>query len=132
MTKPITQILAGFGSLHPHEKPVVGGFTKAYRQLHPNDAKPLGEVIQALAQDRTLGRHGNHDAILRTAGVAPGLRPLMDRVVDAYEVDDLTTSLQKRLGTDNDRPPPELTRRDVLSAAFDNEVISQHIHGEKL
>jgi hypothetical protein len=62
-----------------------------------------------------LGRHGDPEHAAREMEVDPDVAR---RIHEGMEVDTVCTALQNRR-SDADLPPPEITRRDILSAAFD-------------
>lgn len=113
------QLLGAFKSLHPHETPAIGGTTTALRSLDPESQQLVAELGDALVEQRELGRHGNVEKVMDKFQVPKADRPTVNRILDAAQVDDLAVALQRRMGTDADLPPPPITSRDQVAAAFD-------------
>jgi hypothetical protein len=79
---------------------------EAYRVLEDAEAgvrRPFGEVPDL--------HHTAARLEMNPSGAA--------RVYGVIQTEDVTARLQERMGTDADRPDPDLTRRDFVEAALD-------------
>lgn len=112
-------LLGAFKQLGPHETPTIGGTTKALRMLDTESQQLVAELGDQLAEQRELGRHGSVARVFDEYQVPVGMRPTVEKIMDAAEADDVAVSLQRRMGTDADLPPPPITSRDHVAAAFE-------------
>lgn len=127
MTTP-QLLVEAFGHLKQHETPAIGGVTRALRMLAPEHRPLVAEIGDAAISERELGRHGSTTKVYDEYQVPKEMRPAADQILDAVEADDLAVSLQRRVGTDADRPPPDLTSRDFVEAAYELHTGDQR-HG---
>jgi hypothetical protein len=109
--------IAGEVARVEHE-PDVGGMTRLLHALSPEEQRQIREVANLYANARDMGRHGH--------GVRKDLldafdlpADLAEAVINGLEVDYVAAELQRRRGSDADRPLPALTRRDYIGAAID-------------
>lgn len=121
--KPVPGVVSGMTPLQiaatvvrSVKEPTPGGMTKVLATLPPEDRQRVTEIANLYAHQRDCGRHGRPQDVLDAFDVP---RDVAEAVVDGLEVDYVAAELQRRRGSDGDRPLPELTRRDYIDAAFD-------------
>jgi hypothetical protein len=110
MTLQVAAQIARSGGHRP------GDMTKLLHQLPEDDRAKVREVANLYADQRDAGRHGRPDDVLEAFEVD---KATAEAVVNGLEVDYVAAELQRRRGSDADRPLPELTRRDYIDAALE-------------
>jgi hypothetical protein len=98
---------------HGQIKP--GGMVSTIVGLPADIRTPVVKAMLAADNERELGRHGDLDRVCRDHEVD---KEIVNAVMDHMESDYVAWSLQERRGSDADLPLPEITRRDVISAAM--------------
>lgn len=121
-------------SLSP--KPGEGPILHRLKQLRPNEHLRLGEAMNFQLssspeeRDYTAQLYQRHAELTAFGKHAPETtqemlsrlhcHPLTERYLDGLDVDVVTRGvIERRGGSDSDRPLPELDRRDHISAAID-------------
>ena len=99
-----------------HPRP--GEITNILKMLPPDQRLHVAKAAIAMEDARDFGKHASHEVVYRAFDVAPTHRDILNRITDGLEVDQVVRTLTARK-SDADLPPPELTRRDHLRAAFD-------------
>ena len=94
----------------------VGGTTKVLYQLPEADRNHAIAIANLYDNQIEMGRYGDTKRVTDHFQVDAGVA---SKVHDGLVVDYIANELSNRRGNDNDLPLPELTRRDVLAAAFD-------------
>ena len=92
-----------------------GEMTKTLRLLSTHERDQIISQARRVDEEQSYGRYGNPAKVIRETGANPQV--LME-VVDGLQLDDTTKSLMDRMGTDSSLPPPELTSRDFVQAAW--------------
>lgn len=92
-----------------------GRMRSVLEALDPEDRARLIEGANVYDHEVAMGRHGSREKACEELEVDP---TVARRVHDGLQVEYVCHQLQARK-SDADLPPPPLTRRDVLSAAFD-------------
>jgi len=125
--RPISALEIGVAmSQLPKNTPVrIGGMTKLLSSMTSQDGERLERGLRGALEERSYGRHANMGKYLSERGGGSGrLHPDVveanERMIDAYELDDITVGLQRRMGTD-EAPSVNApaTSREITQAAFE-------------
>jgi len=109
--------LAGYAiSKTLKEELPVGAMTKVLYQLPEAEREHVTRVANLVADHEDAGRHGNKKGVYEHFEIDPKIG---ERVLSGLQTDHVANELINRRGNDSSLPLPELTRRDVLAAAFD-------------
>ena len=109
--------LAGYAiSKTLKEELPVGAMTKVLYQLPEAEREHVTRVANLVADHEDAGRHGNKKGVYEHFEIDPKIG---ERVLSGLQTDHVANELINRRGNDSSLPPPELTRRDVIEAAFD-------------
>lgn len=121
VTRPraIPDVEAHFASLKPHEHEVPGTGARIMRSLPVDQRLKTYLAAEEYLDQQALGKHGSTQYALDVHLPDKADQAGFTKFVEQLEIDDTAHRLQQRRGTDADLPPPDITRRDVLSAAFD-------------
>ena len=94
----------------------VGGMTRMLYQLPEPDMMHVLRVANLVDDQEDRGRYGNKQSVYEHFEVEPAVG---ERVLAGLQTDHVANELINRRGNDSSLPLPELTRRDVIEAAFD-------------
>lgn len=99
-----------------HDIPI-GAMSRAFRNLA--DPKELGTVMafmDNLEHQEQMGRHGDMKSVIKDYRADEAVAT---KAFSALQVDQVTAEvIQRRGGSDAERPLPPLTSRDFVEAAF--------------
>lgn len=88
---------------------------KLVKTLPPASRMALGAALEVHTEQLELGRHGDPKFVARATGFDPEvLDTLHDKLTDDY----ITLGVIERRGSDASLPPPPLTQRDHIEAAY--------------
>ena len=94
-----------------------GHTTKALNILTPDEQRHVLVQSGLMREQRELGRYGLSDReVARKLGAD---HVTLARVTDGLQTDVLTRDLMKRMGNDSSLPPPPITSRDHIQAAYE-------------
>jgi hypothetical protein len=98
-------------------EPAVGGMTKLFHQLSPEDQQAVRHLYAMYDEQKELGSHGDTRTLLEQYNVEPDIAEAVHAGIDK---DYVATELQRRRRKGNaDLTLQPLTRRDHLEAAVD-------------
>lgn len=105
-------------ALKPGEHLPIGTVGRALKEMTFEDRKAVLDAVSNVLDEEELGPvHGQGRDYVLTQHVAN--TPAMHRLVEHVEVEAVATALMNKRGNDSSLPPPEMTQRDVISAAYD-------------
>ena len=94
-----------------------GHTSKSLNILTPDERVHVLHQAGLMREQRELGRHGLSDReVARQLGAD---HVVLARVTDGLQTDTLARDLMKRMGNDSSLPPPALTSRDHIQAAYE-------------
>jgi hypothetical protein len=100
----------------------IGGTSKLLSTLHPEHQRRVLEVAGLYDYQVDGGRHGRPKDVTDAFEIDPEVTQM---VHEGLSNDYVANELMNRRGNDSDLPLPDITRRDVLGAAFDASNSSQ-------
>ena len=92
-----------------------GEMTKTLRLLSTHERDQIIQQARQVDNEESWGRYGNPEKVIRETGANP---VVLREVLSGLQLDDTTKSLIDRMGSDSSLPPPELTSRDFVQAAW--------------
>ena len=92
-----------------------GEMTKTLRLLSTHERDQIIQQARRVDEEQSWGRYGNPEKAIRETGANP---VVLREVISGLQLDDATKGLIDRMGSDSSLPPPPLTSRDFVQAAW--------------